>query len=122
MVPGRLGLLVTLLLVLFNLSTEVSSTIPRSHFSQNCGALSNALKVRKNLPSDSLDLVERRLCCARLGRVLPHPSHHQVPGGEGTCRSDHTMVLLHGRDCQVKIEKYDDKPPQECSSLGKEQD
>ena len=33
MVPGRLGLLVTLLLVLFNLSTEVSSTIPRSHSS-----------------------------------------------------------------------------------------
>ena len=107
MVPGRLGLLVTLLLVLFNLSTEVSSTIPRSHFSQNCGALSNALKVRKNLPSDYLDLVECRLCCARLGRVLPHPSHHQVPGGEGTCRSDHTMVLLHGRDCQMIIEKYD---------------
>ena len=105
MVPGRLGLLITLLLVLFNLSSQVSTTIPRfvavnvhlysclllflhcnaalDHIFDLYLSQSDVPQVGENLPSHSLDLVERHLCRSRPRRVLCHSLNHQVQGKKG---------------------------------------
>ena len=91
MVPGRLGLLITLLLVLFNLCSQVSTLIPRFVKEDPCDKLflygsylcHYVPQVGENLPSHSLDLVERHLCRSRPRRVLCHSLNHQVQGKKG---------------------------------------